>query len=89
MDDTTTRLGMYLVIFWTLLLILGGIFGKVLTLDDDEVYSPLDNDDRGNLIWSVLTFQITDQVPVILSIFLGVLVIFSVYVIYMVLHPTK
>lgn len=89
MDDTTSKLAVYLVCFWVFLLVVGGVFRESLLLDQVDVNNPGDNTGRGNLILQIMTFQITDEVPVMLSVFLNVILIFSIYVLYMVLHPLK
>lgn len=99
MDDTTSKLAMFLIIFWVLLLVIGGIFKESLLLNQVDVQNSDDNpfndnvyqndNARGSLILQVMTFQLTDQVPVLLSVFLNVILVFSIYVMYMVLHPLK
>lgn len=89
MDDTTSKLAVFLVMFWISLIILGSLFNQALTLDDDEIVYTSDNDGRGNMILKVMTFQITDKVPIILSIFLNAVIVFTIYVLYMIFHPLK
>lgn len=84
MNETATRMLVFMISFWILLLLLSNIFGINLSRTDitnqDVKASEINIVNAGNTLLGIMTFQYAEDIPVLLSIFLDTMFIFTLVI---------
>lgn len=84
-DDTTTKIVMFLIIFWGIVMVATVTFSNIIPISTNADINSLDNNgDTLNFetLWNLMTFQVSGSVYTFVGVILNIISVLTVIVTY-------